>query len=386
MTSRKSYKLKRFLVYHKLAIFAIAAFVALSFFVSSTSVSSVYETENGGSPHEPPPPEHIKTPSAVRAIYMSSWVAGTPTIREKVLDFVNSSEANSVIIDIKDYTGKIAFAVDDPVLNKYESVEKRIRDIRELIDYLHGQHIYIIGRVAVFQDPHMAKKLPALAVQNKNGGIWRDRKGLAFIDPGAKEYWDYTVRVARVSEKVGFDEINFDYIRYPSDGQLALATYPHTGARLKPDVMEEFFKYLRSELSTLGVPISADIFGLATSADDDLGIGQVLERIVPHFDYISPMTYPSHYDPGFEGIKNPVAHPYEVMSLSVTRAIERMRAIGQDPKKLRPWIQDFDLGANYGVVEVKAQKKAIYDSGLDSWMAWDPSNKYTQEAYRPKSQ
>ena len=387
MILQNSPRVKRFLAYHKLAVFAIAAFVVLSFFTSSTSVSSVYEVVRGtASLIEPPPPEHIKTPSEVRAIYMSSWVAGTPSIREDMLGFVNSSEANSVVIDIKDYTGKIAFAVDDPVINEYEAVEKRIVDIRELIDYFHSQHIYVIGRLAVFQDPHMAKKFPALAVQSKRGGIWHDRKGLAFIDPGAKDYWTYTVRIARAAERVGFDEINFDYIRYPSDGQLALAVYPYTKDREKPDVMEDFFKYLKSELGTLGVPISVDIFGLVTYAEDGLGIVQVLERVAPYFDYIAPMTYPSHYDSGFEGFKNPVAHPYEVISISLKRAIERFRAIGQDPQKLRPWIQDFDLGADYGIAEVLAQKKAIYDAGLDSWMAWDPSNRYTQEAYRRTGQ
>lgn len=383
MALKKSHNLRSFFARHKLVIFSVGAFSVLSFFALNTSVSSVYESIRT---EELPPPEHVRTPVPVRAIYMSSWVAGTPSIRENVLKFVNSSEANSVVIDIKDYTGKIAVDMHDPVIEKYESTEKRIADIRELIDYFHNQHIYVIGRVAVFQDPHVAKRNPEFAVQDSRGGVWRDRKGLPFIDPAAVPYWEYTVRIARASEKVGFDEINFDYIRYPSDGPLKRAVYPFTKDRAKPDVMEDFFKYLRRELADLPVPISADVFGLVTTAEDDLGIGQVFERLAPHFDYVAPMAYPSHYDPGFEGFKNPAAHPYEIMSISMKRAIERLKIIGQDPKKLRPWIQDFDLGANYGVKEVELQKKAIYDAGLDSWMAWDPSNKYTQEAYRRKQE
>lgn len=387
MTLQNSFRIRRFLAHHKLAVFTMGAFAALSFFASSTSKSSVYEVVRGASEIvEPPLPKHIPTPDGVRAIYMSSWVAGTKAMRDDVLGFVNSSEANSVVIDIKDYTGKIAFAVDDPLISEYGAVEKRISDIRSLIDYLHEQNIYVIGRLAVFQDPHAAKKFPELAIGDKRGGIWRDRKGLPFIDPAATRYWDYIVSIARASEKVGFDEINFDYIRYPSDGQISLAVYPFTKDRQKPDVLEDFFKYLRRELSDLAAPISADIFGLVVFEEGDLGIGQVLERIAPHFDYLAPMTYPSHYDAGFEGLKNPAAHPYEVVSSSIARAMERMRAAGQNPQKLRPWIQDFDLGADYGVEEVNLQKKAIYDAGLDSWMAWDSSNRYTQEAYRRTGQ
>ena len=375
----------------------VAALVAAGFFISTqSSISSVYDRDivaasvenvsigDALAPkHEPP--VHIKPPEAVRAIYMSSWVAGTPSIRNDIIHFVtNGSEVNSIMIDIKDYTGKIAFEVSDAELNRLEWTERRIPDIRTLIRELHGHNIYVIGRVAVFQDPHIVKKLPDIAVGDIGGGIWKDRKGLPFVDVGAKTYWDLMVRIARESEQVGFDEINFDYIRYPSDGALSRAVFRHTGTREKSDMLEDFFKYLRLELKDLPVPISADVFGLVTWSEDDLGIGQILEKIAPHFDYIAPMVYPSHYDAGFQDFKNPSLHPYEVIFASMERAKFRLEKMGEDPQKLRPWIQDFDLhGVEYGVAEVNAQKKAIYDSGLKSWMSWDPSNKYTRPAYRP---
>ncbi len=372
------------------------ALVAVGFFISTqSSISSVYDRDGAlavenisigealAPKHEPP--VHIKTPEVVRAIYMSSWVAGTPSMRNDIVHFVtNGSEINSIMIDIKDYTGKIAFEVSDAELKRLDWSEKRIPDIREFIRELHGHHIYVIGRIAVFQDPHIVKKLPELAVADISGGIWKDRKGLPFVDVGAKPYWDLMVRMARESEQVGFDEINFDYIRYPSDGALSRTVYRHTGAREKSDVLEDFFKYLHSELKDLPIPLSADIFGLVTWAEDDLGIGQILEKIAPHFDYIAPMVYPSHYDAGFQDFKNPSLHPYEVIFASMARAKFRLEKIGEDPQKLRPWIQDFDLrGVKYGVAEIKAQKQAIYDSGLKSYMSWDPSNKYTRPAYRP---
>jgi len=374
----------------------VAALVAAGFFISTrSSISSVYNREvltpgsevTVGEVLSPKyeAPVHIPAPEAVRAIYMSSWVAGTPSIRNDIVHFVtNGSEINSIMIDIKDATGKIAFEVSDEELNRLGWTERRIPDIRAFIRELHGHNIYVIGRIAVFQDPHITKKMPEIAVADIGGGVWKDRKGLAFVDVGAKSYWDLIVRIARESEQVGFDEINFDYIRYPSDGALSRAVYNHSKDREKSAVLEEFFKYLRAELKDLPVPISADIFGLATWSEDDLGIGQILEKAAPHFDYIAPMVYPSHYDAGFQDFKNPSLHPYEVIFASMQRAKFRLEKMGQDPHKLRAWIQDFDLnGVEYGVAEVNAQKKAIYDTGLKSWMSWDPSNKYTRPAYRP---
>ena len=371
------------MILRRLALFAgIGLMIPAYFFIVRSENVSIFDAER---PVEnisiPEPPSHIKTPKEVRGIYMTSWVASSLSLRSKLVAFASSSEVNSIIIDIKDYTGKIAFETDDPVIREMGSSEKRISDIREFISELHKKNIYVIGRVAVFQDVYATKKKPDLAVQKKGGGIWRDRKGLSFIDPGAVEYWKYIVHVSRASEAVGFDEINYDYIRFPSDGQISQAVYPYSKGREKQVVLEDFFKYLRAELLNMGIPMSADLFGLVTWTEDDLGIGQVLERAAPHFDFIAPMVYPSHYSAGFNGYKNPATRPYDVIKVSLDKAVERLKKIGQDPQKLRPWIQDFDLGADYGVEEIKAQKKAVYDAGLHSWMAWDPSNIYTKGAY-----
>jgi hypothetical protein len=378
------------MILRRLALFAgIGLMIPAYLFVARSEKVSTFDAQKPTAVQKPvekisipKPPSHIKTPKEVHGIYMTSWIASSQSLRSKLVAFVDSSEINSVVIDIKDYTGKIAFETDDSVIRDMGSSEKRIADIREFIEELHRKNIYVIGRVAVFQDVYATKKKPDLAVQKKGGGIWHDRKGLSFIDPGATEYWNYIVHVSRASEAVGFDEINYDYIRFPSDGQISLAIYPYSGKREKQIVLEDFFKYLRKELSNLGIPTSADLFGLTTWIEDDLGIGQVMERAAPHFDFIAPMVYPSHYSAGFNGYKNPAAHPYDVIKVSLDKAVERLKKIGQDPQKLRPWIQDFDLGADYGVKEILAQKKAVYDAGLVSWMSWDPGNHYTQDAYK----
>ena len=192
------------------------------------------------------------------------------------------------------------------------------------------------------------------------------------------------VKIAKAAERVGFDELNFDYIRFPSDGNMSDIVFPLSHKRNKQEVLEDFFKNLRSDLSDVGIPMSADLFGMTMTNKDDLNIGQVLERTAPYFDYISPMVYPSHSPAGFHNFKNPADHPYEVVHIAMTSGAERMRAATSSPLKLRPWLQDFDLGAKYDATKVRAQIQATYDAGLTSWMIWDPKNKYTRGAYLPE--
>ncbi|MEK7567070.1 MAG: putative glycoside hydrolase, partial [Patescibacteria group bacterium] len=149
----------------------------------------------------------------------------------------------------------------------------------------------------------------------------------------------------------------------------------------RAEVIKEFFSYLRRELGGLGVPLSADLFGMTTTNADDLNIGQILEYAAPYFDYIAPMVYPSHYPSGFINLKNPAAHPYEVVHYSMKAAVEKLLKASSTPSKLRPWLQDFDLGADYNAEMVRKQMQAVYNAGLTSWMMWDAGNKYTRDAY-----
>jgi hypothetical protein len=362
-------------------------------FLSSTtydaSVKSQTSTTSSGSQEKVFVATHVETPKAVKGFYMTACVAGTPSWRERMAELIKTTELNSVVIDIKDYSGTISFV--DPVLQGDDVTGCRVADMKEFIARLHKDNIYVIGRVTVFQDPYYAKRHPELAVKSKStGGMWKDKKGLPFVDVGAKPYWDHVVDIAKASYALGYDEINFDYIRYPSDGNMADAKYSWTvGTSSKATMVENFFSYLHSKLKDTGMKTSADLFGLVTVAQDDLGIGQVLERALPHFDYIYPMVYPSHFATGSGGFKKPAENPYGIIKYSMEGGIAKEIAWNiangratSTPSKLRPWLQDFDLGANYGVAEVQAQIKATYDVGLTSWLLWDASNKYTPSALR----
>jgi len=327
---------------------------------------------------EPPSIRHIDTPTPVRAVYMTSYVAGVTDWREDIKSLIDDTELNAIVIDIKDYTGVLLI--------------ERAKDIEEYIQELHNTGIYVIGRLSVFQDQRYVKEHPELAVKRKdNGDVWRDRKGITWIDPGSHIAWDYVVDMAKEYYSLGFDEINFDYIRFPSDGDMSNVSYVHAGTSTRAIVMNNFYSYLNQQLRGEGIVISADLFGMTTTNKDDLGIGQVLESALKHFDFVAPMVYPSHYPPQFNGWANPNLVPGKIVAFSMERAVARADELdymasttgitaSTTSKKLRPWLQDFQYGGHYGEIEIRAQKQAVYDVGLDSWMMWDPAVKYTESA------
>lgn len=331
-------------------------------------------------PAPPPPPKHVKTPAAVKGIYMSQCVVGTPSFRDSLVKLISETELNSVVIDIKDFTGKIAFPSDHPVLADSVSKECGARDMRDFIASLHERDIYVIGRITVFQSPHHTGTHPEWAIKQKSNPdkVWKDFKGLSFIDVSAKPYWDYIVTLSKEAYNLGFDELNYDYIRYPSDGPMS-EVYSTWGKELtKPEALKAFYKYLSEQVKPTGAVISADLFGMTTTNKDDLNIGQILEDALTYFDYVAPMVYPSHYPPGFLGYKNPAAYPYEIIKYAMDEAVKRAVAINQPKEKLRPWLQDFNLGAPYTAEMIKKQKQATYDAGLTSWLLWNAGNKYTR--------
>ena len=379
------------------------------------------------------PRTYLPTPKPLKAIYMSQCVAGTPSFREALVALIKETELNAVVIDIKDYSGGLGYPFQEPELASYVSQKCRAPDLPQFLARLYREGIYTIARITVFQDPQYAIAYPELAVKKRSDpqAVWEDYKGLHFIDVSARPFWDYIVALARATHRLGFDELNFDYIRFPSDGPMDDILFPHTKEMPKEEALERFFRYLNEKLADPaaypeGVPppvLSADLFGFTTSNTDDLSIGQVLERALPYFDYIAPMVYPSHYPRGSFGYANPNDYPYEIVYRAMTDGVRRLRAsttpvktldgtplyrrvtvpaagtgtpatttrvfTGRytkpvyDSQMLRPWLQDFDYGGNYGPEEVRAQIQAVYDAGLDSWMLWAPSNRYTKEALHP---
>lgn len=394
MDNRKIFLLTGFLLAIIIAIFSVGVVMA--------SKNKVYEnhakipekvladlgnTQIPPQPIIPPAPvpvvTHIKTPAEVRALYMSSWVASTPSMRNRIVDIVDTTNINAVVIDIKDATGKISFTIDDDeLIAELGSSQNLIKNIPELIQSLHDKNIYVIGRISTFQDPYLTNRKPDWSLKDKKTGQpWKDRKGLSFLDPTKPEVWDYVTHLAQDSYNVGFDEINFDYVRFPSDGIIENITYPNPETS-KSDILEKFFQHLDTEVRQKGIPTSADLFGLTTNTTDDMGIGQVLEKAMPYFDFISPMVYPSHYPKGFQGYSNPAAKPYEVVTYAMKQGVARAKVAGYGPEKFRPWIQDFNLGATYTAAMVQDQMRALGEQGIHSYMVWDPANKYTVAAYQ----
>ena len=331
-------------------------------------------------------------PAVVKAVYATSWSAATPSKLEHLINLIDETELNAIVIDIKDFSGHVAYDTDIKEVEDYGAEEIRIADTNSLIKELHDHNIYVIGRVTVFQDPILAEARPGLAVKDsRTGKAWLDHKGLAWVDPASYEVWDYNIAIAEDALARGFDEINFDYIRFPSDGNLEVMSYPVYNANLfqKQEIIRDFFTYLRDEIE--GERISADLFGQTTFQADDMGIGQMIEDAYLHFDYVSPMVYPSHYVYGFLGYQNPALYPYEVITYSLSEATKRRNELAlsnPDLKlaELRPWLQDFDLGADYSSAMIREEMRAVRDATGESfvgWMLWDSSNVYTAAALNP---
>lgn len=330
---------------------------------------------------------------------MSQCVSGTPSFRAELVDLVEKTELNAVVIDIKDFSGKISFPTNNPVLAESVSDACGARDMKEFVEMLHKKGIYVIGRITVFQDPYYSSLHPELAVQRKDGGgVWKDHKGLSFIDVGARPFWDYMVELGKEAYALGFDELNFDYIRFPSDGNMENTYYSWSVGKSKAVALEEFYAYLTERLHPIGAVLSADLFGYVTVHQDDLGIGQVLERALPYFDYIYPMVYPSHYNNGFAGLADVNSDPYTVVYTSMAQAVKREVAtttpqeslaftpiasttppLYEKPSyrgKVVPWLQSFDYPVDYTPAMVEAQIKAAADAGVRSYLFWDAANKY----------
>ncbi|MDR7559197.1 MAG: putative glycoside hydrolase [Armatimonadota bacterium] len=352
-------------------------------------------------------PRRPARPEVIKAIYLTSWSAATPARVARALDLIERTELNAVVIDVKDYTGNVVFRTGDPLVARMGSEIPRL-DLAALVRTFHERAIYVVVRIAAFQDHHLATARPDLAVRDAAGRLWRDRQGLGWVDPASGEVWAYLAAVGKAAAAAGADELNFDYLRFPSDGDLEGLRYPFfdpwTGSRRR--TIRRFFEVLTGALRPTGAVLSADLFGLVTVTDHDLGIGQVLEDALLYFDYVAPMVYPSHYARGFLTFRNPAAHPYEVVHYSMRTAEERRRrfahlvsaltaetaADASDREtapvlaRLRPWLQAFDLGAPYPPPAVRAQIRAVYDAGGSSgWYLWSPLNTYDQEALRTEA-
>ena len=269
------------LIFFSIALLTIAGiFLFKSMNIKSVPASVIDTKENieWNINNQKPEVKESLIDKTIKAIYITSWSASKESYIDYVIDLANDSEINGVVIDIKDWSGYVGYNSSLTQVKDYGAKSIRIKDIKSLLERLHNEGIYTIGRITVFQDPVLAKARPDLAIYNAQAtsSLWVDNSGLAWIDPASKDCWDYNIAIAKEAVDLGFDEINFDYVRFPSDGDLSLMGFPFwDGKTLKHLVIRDFFKRIREKLPN--AKLSVDLFGLSTISYRDFGVGQIIE-------------------------------------------------------------------------------------------------------------
>ena len=327
-------------------------------------------------------------PDYVRGLYVNAWAAGSERRITRILEIAETTEVNALVIDIKDATGFISHATAVPLAKEIGADgEIRIRDLPGLLDRLEAEGVYPIARIVVVKDPLLAAARPETAVQDTAGGVWVDSKGIVWQNLFHEDLWTYNIALAREVAEMGFPEVQWDYIRFPDApaSDMARAVFTGSEGERRVDAVRGFLRYAEQELSDLPVRSTADVFGVTTSFRRDVGIGQVWESFIDVIDVALPMVYPSHYWEGSFGYSDPNAYPYEVVYAALRDALRRSGAV-EGAGLTRPWLQDFSLGSPvYGSAEVRAQIQATYDVGLNEWILWNASTRYSLGALEPLS-
>ncbi|MBW4838868.1 MAG: putative glycoside hydrolase [Paenibacillaceae bacterium] len=320
----------------------------------------------------------------VKGIYVTAYSAGGSRMSQLV-DLLDKTELNSMVIDIKDDLGYITYKTDNAELNEWGKPQPFIRDIDALMARLQKHDIYPIARIVVFKDTILAKKHPELSFRHKNGSVWSNGKGDSFVNPYSKEVWDYNIAIAKEAAKLGFKEIQFDYVRFPEGFEKRADSLSYTKSEMsRVDAVSSFVKYAKEELEPLGIRVSVDIFGYAASVPAAEGIGQDFVKISDNVDVICPMIYPSHYTTGWFNAKDPDKAPYQTIKGAVQDTQTKLTELGDTQPIIRPWIQDFTaswLGSGhyikYGKHEVEEQIRALQEMNVDEFLLWNASNRYT---------
>ena len=348
-------------------------------------------------------PDYLRQPASnwepfaiyreVKGIYMTGNTAGLQWRFEEILNETNNSIINGWVVDVKDDHGTMTYASKIPMVNDLgQDARVKVRDFQAVIDTMHDNDIYPIARIVTFKDVIAASGNPEWAIQTHEGEVWLDRKKDAWLNPYNRDAWEYLVDIAKEAAEKGFYEIQFDYVRFPTDGPREQIDYGEAGEKeTMAEAIAAFLSYARDELKPYGVYVSADIFGLVPIVVDDMRLGQHMETLATAADILCPMAYPSHYALGTFGVSIPDKAPYPIVYETMLKARERIEAVETDGRKatLRPWLQDFTasyLGGGYyqryGVDQIREQIKGTYDSGTHEWLLWNAGNNYTWEALR----
>ncbi|MEW5978281.1 MAG: putative glycoside hydrolase [Acidobacteriota bacterium] len=327
-------------------------------------------------------------PFDAKGLYLTHFGVSSRLLRGRVLGLIHETDLNALVIDVKGDRGLLSSRYEVPLAEEVGALKRpTVKDIKAFLADLHRQDVYVIGRIVVFKDHLLASAHPEWAIlDSRTKQPWIDNEGLAWVDPNRREVWEYNMAIAKEAAKAGFDEIQFDYVRFPTDGKISAASYaqPNTMEN-RVQTINSFLKATYQALLPYNVYFSADVFGYTPWNRNDTDIGQKIEDIAQNVDYLCLMVYPSGYHLGIPGFRNPVAHPREVVYLTMERASKR---IGGQSKKLRPWLQNFrDYAFDrrpYTQQEIKLQIQACDEARTSGWLLWDPSNKYryTDEAMK----
>lgn len=314
-------------------------------------------------------------PLNVQALYLTVYGAASKKIREAALEAIKKNNMNALVIDVKGDRGFIPFKVDIPLAEE-AGAQKTIlfKDMPAFVKNLKDQGLYLIARIVVFKDDPLAGAKPQWAVK-KGGGVFRDRERLRWTDPFQKEVWDYNIAIAKAAAALGFDEVQFDYVRCPDTKGIVFSQPSNQNTRT--EAVTGFLKAAYKALAPYNVMVAADIFGYVPWNTDDTGIGQKIDAAVDAVDIVSPMVYPSGYHLGIPNYRNPVQHPYEIVYLTLKKAQERT---GASPLRFRPWLQAFRdyafRGGDFTEDRMRIQIKAANKFGASGWMFWNPRNIY----------
>lgn len=321
------------------------------------------------SPQLPPLPT-----GGVRGIYLTGWSAGHPKHFPALVDLVDRTELNAMVIDVKD-DGQVSYDIDNPLVKEIGANQKMF-NIDKVMAVLKQHNIFPIARIACMRDTLLPEKHPEMAVHSPDGSVWHDKTHHAWLNPYNRKVWDYNVDIAVDAIKHGFKEVQFDYVRFPSEGKVSTLVYPgKPKGALREDEIAAFMKYAHEKIKAQGGWFSADVFGLTSLVKNDEGIGQKFIKVIQNVDYLCPMVYPSHYAHGEYHIKNPNLEPYKILHLSLGDAKKRIAAV--PTCKLRPWLQAFTLHhEHYGPAQLSAQFKAARELGINEYLLWNARCSY----------
>lgn len=331
----------------------------------------------------------------VKGIYLTSNTVAGPRMQE-MTDLVNDTALNSMVVDVKEDYGSVTMPLDTDSETIENSTVEVIEDPEGLMSHFEENQIYPIARIVVFKDSRLAEQRPDLSFTDANGEVWQNGAGESFVNPFQKEVWDYNIEIAKEAAKLGFEEIQFDYVRFPEgfetmDTELNYSQGDYENSELdnvqrRVQAVTDFVDYAHKELEPYGVDVSVDIFGYTAMVQEAPGIGQSFPKIASNVDVISSMIYPSHWGPGNLGVDQPDLEPYETINNYMEMELGILNELGEDAPTTRPWLQDFTasyLGAGnyreYGPEEVSAQIKALYDNGINEYLLWDASNNYSPD-------